>query len=138
MAEEANNNQEGGDKVAKQYDANFKKLVALMNGEKNMRKTKVPNNEIGQVVAELIKEKKDAAIKAFKDQAILLLDKKVEFDKEIKKLEDEFKNKVNGKKKEFTEEMQKLFKTVENIESIEKSYYASLGTAVNNEEQDEK
>ena len=130
MADEKQNQENGEDKVEKQYNANFKKLVALMNGEKNMRKTKVPHNEVGQVVEELIKEKKATAIKAFKEQAVVLLDKKVEFDKEIKKLEEEFKGKVNTKKKEFTEEMQKLFKTVEGIEAIEKSYYESLGGAV--------
>ena len=118
-----------GDKVQKNFDSNFKKLVALFQGERNLRKSKVPHTELGAVVEELIKDKKAKAIEDFKAAAIVIMDKKVEFDKEIKKLEAEFKQKKDAKLKEFTEEMQNLFKKVEGIEQIEKSYYESLKIA---------
>lgn len=117
---------EGQDKVEKQFNAAYSKLVALLGGERNMRKSKVPKDNIGKIVDELVAEKRDAAVKAFKEQAVQLLDKKVEFEKEVKKIEEECKNKVNAKRKEFTEEMQKLFKLVDGIEQIEKSYYETL------------
>lgn len=118
-----------GDKVQKNFDSNFKKLVALFQGEKNLRKSKVPHTDLGAVVEELIKDKKAKAIENFKASAVTIMDKKVEFDKEIKKLEAEFKQKKDTKLKEFTEEMLSLFKQVEGIEQIEKSYYESLKIA---------
>lgn len=128
MAEqEGQTQQEGQDKIEKSFNANIRKLIGLMKGEKNIKKGKVSKDEVAGVVDELIKERKEAALKKFKEDAIALLDQKVEFDKEVRKLEDELKNKVNAKKKEFTEKMQNLFKQVDSIEAIEKSYYSSLG-----------
>jgi hypothetical protein len=128
MAEEQVQSQNGGeDKIEKNYSASLKKLVALLNGQ-GMKKTRLKKNEIADVVAELIKEKKEKALTEFKVEAIALLDKKVEFDKEVRRLEEEFKNKVNVKKKEFTESMQNLFKKVDNIDEIEKSYEESLSS----------
>lgn len=114
------------DKVSKQFEANFKKLVALLGGEKALKKISVPNDELGGVVEDLLKERREDFIKEFKSKAKSLLDKKIEFDKEVKKAEEEFKNKVAQKKKEFSEKMKELFGMVENMQEIEKSYYQSL------------
>ena len=111
------------DKVSKQFDANFKKLVALLGGDKALKKTSVPNDELGNIVEDLLKERREEFVKEFKSKAKELLDKKIEFDKEVKKAEEEFKNKVTNKKKEFSEKMKGLFKMVENIQEVEKSYY---------------
>lgn len=118
--------QEQNDKVSKQFDANFKKLVALLGGEKALKKVSVPNDELGTVVEDLLKERREDFIKDFKAKAKVLLDKKLEFDKEVKKAEEEFKNKVVQKKKEFSEKMKEIFGMVENMQEIEKSYYQSL------------
>lgn len=114
------------DKVSKQFDANFKKLVALLGGDKALKKTSVPNDELGNIVEDLLKERREEFVKDFKSKAKELLDKKIEFDKEVKKAEEEFKNKVIGKKKEFSEKMKGLFNMVENIQEVEKSYYSSF------------
>lgn len=114
------------DKVSKQFEANFKKLVALLGGEKALKKISVPNDELGGVVEDLLKERREDFIKEFKSKAKSLLDKKIEFDKEVKKAEEEFKNKVAQKKREFSEKMKELFGMVENMQEIEKSYYQSL------------
>lgn len=114
------------DKVSKQFDANFKKLVALLGGDKALKKTSVPNDELGNIVEDLLKERREEFVKEFKSKAKELLDKKIEFDKEVKKAEEEFKNKVIGKKKEFSEKMKGLFNMVENIQEVEKSYYSSF------------
>ena len=114
------------DKVSKQFDANFKKLVALLGGDKALKKTSVPNDELGNIVEDLLKERREEFVKEFKSKAKELLDKKIEFDKEVKKAEEEFKNKVTNKKKEFSEKMKGLFNMVENIQEVEKSYYSSF------------
>lgn len=114
------------DKVSKQFDANFKKLVALLGGDKALKKTSVPNDELGNIVEDLLKERREEFVKDFKSKAKELLDKKIEFDKEVKKAEEEFKNKVTNKKKEFSEKMKGLFNMVENIQEVEKSYYSSF------------
>lgn len=118
--------QEQNDKVSKQFDQNFKKLVALLGGEKTLKKVSVPNDELGSVVEDLLKERREDFIKDFKTKAKALLDKKLEFDKEVKKAEEEFKNKIIQKKKEFSEKMKEVFGMVENMQEIEKSYYQSL------------
>lgn len=114
------------DKVSKKFDADFKKLLALLGGEKNLKKVSVPNDDLGNIVEELLKERREEFIKDFKSKAKGLLDKKLEFDKEVKKAEDELKAKVISKKKEFSEKMKEVFGMVENINEIEKSYYASM------------
>jgi len=114
------------DKVSKEFDKNFKKLVALLGGEAAMKKVSVPNDGIGVIVEELLKERREEKIKEFKEGAKKLLDKKLEFDKETRKAEEEFKRVIISKKKEFSEEMKKVFNVVENIAEIEKSYYESM------------
>jgi len=114
------------DKVSKQFDANFKKLIALLGGEKTLKKVNVPNDELGTIVEDLLKERREDFIKDFKAKAKSLLDKKLEFDKEVKKAEEDFKKTVVNKKKEFSEKMKEIFNMVENIQEIEKSYYQSL------------
>lgn len=114
------------DKVSKKFEQDFKKLVALLGGEKNLKKTNVPNDELGGIVEELLKERREDFIKEFKAKAKALLDKKLEFDKEVRKAEDDLKKTVIAKKKEFSEKMKDVFGMVENINEIEKSYYQSM------------
>lgn len=114
------------DKVSKKFEQDFKKLVALLGGEKNLKKTNVPNDELGGIVEELLKERREDFIKEFKSKAKALLDKKLEFDKEVRKAEDDLKKTVIAKKKEFSEKMKDVFGMVENINEIEKSYYQSM------------
>lgn len=118
--------QQGNDKITKKYDAAFKKLVALMGGEKNLKKSSIPTSEVGDIVTELLKERRQKTIDKFKVDAMAILDKKIEFDKEVRKAEDQLKNTVIAKKKEFTEEMIKVFATLENIQEVEKAYAENL------------
>ncbi len=114
------------DKVTKQFDANFKKLIALLGGEKSLKKINVPNDELGTIVEDLLKERREEFVKDFKAKAKSLLDKKLDFDKEVKKAEEDFKKTVINKKKEFSDKMKEIFNMVENIQEIEKSYYNSM------------
>jgi len=113
-------------KVDKQYQAAFKKMVALMKGHGNMKQPRLNQDEVADIVTELIQERKKTAIAEFKKEAVTILDKKMEFDKEVKRLEQEFNSKIDAKKKEFTLAMQGLFKKIESIDEIERSYENSL------------
>jgi hypothetical protein len=113
-------------KVDKQYQAAFKKMVALMKGQGNMKQPRLNQDEVSDIVIELIQDRKRTAIAEFKKEAVAILDKKMEFDKEVKRLEQEFNSKIDAKKKEFTLAMQGLFKKIESIDEIERSYEDSL------------
>jgi len=126
MEETQETQEQQNDKVSKKFEADFKKLVALLGGDKGLKKVAVPNDELGTIVEELLKERREEFIKDFKTKAKSLLDKKLEFDKEVKKAEEEFKKSVLNKKKEFSEKMKEVFGMVENIQEIEKSYYESM------------
>jgi hypothetical protein len=127
--------QQKNDKITKEFDKNFKKLVALMGGSDKMKKPIVPNDNVGKIVEELLKERIEEKVKEFKDMAKSLLDKKINFDKETKKAEEEFKKTVIQKKKEFTDEMKKVFNIVEDISEIEKSYYEGIKDATKSDSQ---
>jgi phage host-nuclease inhibitor protein Gam len=126
MEEQTQGKEEQGNKVDRQYKDALKKMVAIMKGPDNMKATKIKSDEVSDIVDSLLKERRESAIADFKKEAISILDKKMEFDKEVKRLEQEFENKVNAKKTEFTNAMQALFKKVESINDIEKSYLDSL------------
>lgn len=114
--------QEQGDKVAKRYETNLKKLVALFGGEKSLKTSKIKNTEVNAIIEELTKERKENLVKEFKTKAAALLDRKVEFDKFIKQEEEKFKQAINNKKKEFSQEMEDCFKIVESIDNLTKEY----------------
>jgi len=127
MAEEKEGQEQSSqDKIGKAFDANFKKLVAVMGGKANLKKPNIPNDEVGDIITELLAEERTAIIDKFKTDAKALLKAKLEFDKECKKAEELYINTVNTKKKEFTEKMVDLFKVLENINGIEASYYTSV------------
>lgn len=123
--------QDDQNKTTKEFNKNMKKLVALFGGKQAFARVSVPNEGIGDIVEELLKERREQAIDAFKIKAKEILDKKVEFDREVKKAEEELKNKVIAKQKEFSEAMKNLFQMVENINSIETSYYNSISDVAN-------
>ena len=127
--------QSNNDKIGKNYEAGFKKLIALFQGSKEVfKKTKVANGDIKTLVDELMKEKKETAAKELKEEFKKLLDAKIVFDQECKKAEEAYIKAVNDKKKEFTEKMSALFNRIENVAEIEKSYYTSLGGTAATEE----
>ncbi len=115
-----------GDKVAKKFDQNIKKLVALFNGEKAFKKTKVGNSEVSGIIAELTKERKESFIKDFKERAGKLLTSKVEFDKFVTTKQKELDQAISNKKKEFNKEMDDCFQIVENIDNLQKDYMKSF------------
>lgn len=132
MAEELEQKEQtsgDSDKTSKQYEQNIKRLVALIGGKENFPKSTIPSNEVSDIVIALLADRKKARIEEFKKKANEILDKKVEFDKIVRKEEQEFKNKVNAKKKEFNDELVKLFAFVDDIKTLEESYYKTISGA---------
>jgi hypothetical protein len=122
------NQQNDGGKIAKQYDTNIKKLVAIVSGKENLYpQKKVTEDAMGEIVTELLKEQKEALAKTVKEDLKSILDKKVQLDKDLKAKEDELAKLKQTKQKEFNEACAKIFAKVENIEALEKNYYATLG-----------
>ncbi len=121
------NQQQNGDKVAKTYEANLKKLVAIVGGKERIYKQKkVGKDELATLVADMLKEQKETLAVEIKTELKALLDKKVALDKDIKAEEEKLAKLKQQKQKEFNEACVKVFAKVENIENLEKDYYTSL------------
>ncbi len=128
--------QEGG-KVAKRFEENTKKLLAVFNGEgnvKNLSNRKLKKDTLTIAIEELTKEMSEEKIKAFKEKAKTILVKKVEFDKfrvEQQKLMDQA---VLNKMKEFNKDMEDCFNLIADIDAIKNDYKQSLGGIQQTEE----
>lgn len=109
-----------------QFEKNLNKLTALLGGKTLFKKSKLPKDAVSNLVAELVTERKEEIAVEFKSKAKELLQKKVEFDREVKKMQEEMNKQIEAKKKEFVEKLNSLFNLVENIEEVEKSYYDSI------------
>jgi len=119
--------QKGQSKVERRFIANFSKVIALFNGDETLfKESKVPNTEVAGIVNELLKEQKEEAVTNFKREIKTLLSKKLLFDKEIKKAEEELKKTKEAKMAEFSQTMENLFKKVEDINEIETSFTKTL------------
>lgn len=124
--QEQQSQQEAAGKEAKKFEANWKKLVALMNGESIFEKDKLEKSEVAIALEELTKEEKKALIEEFKSKARGLVKTKAEFDKFVKEQKKKMDQAILEKKKEFNKEMQSIFSIVDRIETIERDYYESL------------
>ena len=119
--------QSTNDKIGKAYDAGFKKLIALIQGKKQLfKKSKVANNDVATLVDELMEERKLAIAKEVKDDIRKLLEAKMEFNKLCKKAEEDYIKTTNDQKKAFTDKMSAIFAKIENINDVEKSFYTSM------------
>lgn len=131
MEENKNNNEQQGNdsgKIAATYDKNIKKLVAILQGDQPLKSAvKVPSDEVGKLVKELLKEKQETAAKAIKTSISELIEKKVQMDKDFKKAEADLKKLKEQKQKEFNEAAGKVFTQIDGLDQMEKDYYATLG-----------
>jgi len=130
MSEEIKDQQEQGNKVKKQFDKNFTTLVALMRGEANMRKPKVPNGDVQDIVEQLIAERREEVIMEFKTKAKAAIEEKIKFDQEVKKAREECEKVITEKMKQFNDKMSSLFNLVDKIHEVEQQYYSSIKGAV--------
>ncbi len=133
-----NQNQEKGNdnKVAKVYEKNMLKVVAILGGKDVKLPTKVEKNSISNIVAELFKEEMEATNKKVKEDLKDLLKKHVEAGKAINAKKQELAQLEIQKKKEFNDASNKLFNQVEGVDSLLQDYQASLGEAASSIEEE--
>jgi hypothetical protein len=132
---EVNNNvpsteeqQNEGSKIAKQYASNITRLVAIMGGKQNLYgPKKIPQNDVGVLVEDMLKEQRDDLAKEIKTGLKSILEKKIALDKEINAKKEELKKLEESKQKEFNEAVSKLFNKVDGIDKLERDFYATLG-----------
>jgi len=132
MADQENQQQgEDSNKVAKKYEDNIKKLTALLGGTAALKKTKVPNDTVGELVTELLQEDQEAAGKVLKEKIKGLVTKYISFNKEAAKLRKELEGKISAGQKDFNAAVQEVFNEIENIGAIEQNYYNTLRAVAN-------
>lgn len=125
----ANQKQESG-KIKKAFEANLRKLTALLSGESYFKPAKVgPGGSLTEAVALLAKEEKEALLKKFVEEARKLIGEKRTFDKFVAQQKKELDKKVEAEQKKFNESSKALFALIADIGSIEKEYYATLSNA---------
>lgn len=133
IMEENNKQQEqqnNGDKVQKAFDANIKKLIAVLGGKENLFPTKkIPSDSVGNLVDEMLKEQKVELAKNVKINLKEILDKKVILDKALKEEESKLAKLKEAKMKEFNDACLKVLNSIADIDKLEQNYYSSLSSS---------
>jgi len=124
MSDQQENTKEG-----KKYTENINKLVALLNGDMLLTRSRMPNSEVFTAMQELVAEEKATRIAAIKEDVRLLIKKKMEFDTFQKQERAKFEKAVEDKQKEFNNEVNKIFSKIEDIKEMEENYLATLTSA---------
>jgi len=130
MEQNPENSGDNNQKVAKAYDKNLKKLIAIVGGEKNLKPvSKVKKSIMADLVNELFKEETEAIEKSTKDALKTLLKNRVEMQRSIDAKKKELAQLEVTKMKEFNESAVKLFNQIDGIDGLEQEYYSALTDA---------
>lgn len=127
--ETTENNQENNSKVEKKFESIMKTMVAVLGGKEKFSSTKLPADELSEVVTTLFEEDKKVRVEAIKEKLKNILKSYTELTKEVKAKEKELQQLTIKKKKEFNEAAEALFKEVESLDQTEKDYYTALDAA---------
>jgi hypothetical protein len=131
-AENQNPQEGGGDKVAKNFEKNIKKLVAIVGGEQNLRPvSKIKKDTMSEIVAELFKEEHIEVEAKTKESLKSLLKANVTMNREIAAKQKELDQLKVTKMKEFSEAATKLFSQISGLDELENEYYSALTEAAN-------
>lgn len=128
---EVDNKQEESGKVEKRFTQNMAKLAAVFSNNQRKvlgRKTKVPNADISNIVDELLKERRVETVIKFKARCGELLDKKIQFDRDIAEEEVKFKKIKEQKMEEFSKAIEETFGLIESIDKLAGDYAKVLDT----------
>jgi len=129
---EQENGKEDKNKVEKRFQSSMRKLVAVVGGQSKLRLPKtIPNDKISEVVRELFQEEEEALLKTVKTELCETLKNYAEMERAFRQKEEEISKFNDYKETEFTEKAESLFKKVQGIGELEKSYYQGLSEALN-------
>lgn len=137
MSENANNqnqNQQGqgkeGEKIQKEFDANLKKVEALLGGPRNVEfPTRVSNSVAAEIVNDLFAEEQKELESKIRNDLRTLIRTKVSADKEIKEAEGKLASLKLQKKKEYNQAANAIFKQIDNVGVILSDYTSALEAA---------
>lgn len=127
---------EGG-KVEKRFQSNLKKLNAVLAGNTEVFKPKLPNSDVSEAVLALIEDRRKKAKEDFKASMSALIDKKIVFDKEIDRLRKELENTILKKKEDFCKEMESVFGILESVDKVAADYAKVLSSQSTTETSEE-
>lgn len=113
-------------KITEKFNKNFKRMVALLNGQEMFKTIKLGNEEVRQAVAELVTEQKTKLVVEFKAKVVGFVEKRKEYLKFRKVKEAEIKKAFEEKEKEMNAEMDKTYELIDKIEALEAEYYQML------------
>jgi hypothetical protein len=131
MSNELEQQKNESGKVLKAYQRNVKQITALLGGDKPLfGNDKIPQDEVGGLVAEMMKDRKKKTGEEVKAELGALLDAHVAMKREIRKKEQELKQLEEKKMKEFNDQAKKVLGKVDGLNQIEKEYYQALGGAI--------
>lgn len=120
------NEKENASKDKKKFQEGFNKLMAMLNGDISLFKNKIKGKGISMLIAKLTEERQKKVEADFINAASALIDKKVQFDKDIRQKKDEFEKAIAAKEKEFLQEMNKVFGMIDDFGEVQKAYAATL------------
>lgn len=136
MAEDQKDQKQDSGKARKKYEQDLANLTQVLGGNFLFKPTKLVPTEIMAAVKELAKEEKDKLVKSFKERAVTAIQKQRDHLKNVAVLKKEFLKKEEDSMKEFSKTVEGLFKDLEGIKNIEKSYFDTLmGYTVSEEEE---
>lgn len=121
--------QEGG-KVEKEFTNSVKKLVAILGSSDPLKPTsKIPFDDLGEIVADLLKEEKEKNRKEVSEQLKALLKGHADLKNEVAKKKKELEQIEQNKMAEFNKTAKQLFNRIDEIDKKEKEYYTALTEA---------
>jgi len=112
--------------VEEEFDNNFKKVLGLFRVDELLKTQKASSEDIQNLTNELLSDKKEEFKAQFKQDIKSLVENKIKFDTEVKEAEKAFKNAVITKKKEYNDEMKKLFSKIHDFDNLIKNYQENL------------
>lgn len=117
-------------KVSKAFEANLKKLTAIVGGTSGLKPVRQIKKDAMQImVEELFKEEQDGLISTVKNDLKALLKNYVSLNALVSAEKKKLEALHLSKQKEFNEAAVKLFNQIENIDSINADYLAALNVA---------
>lgn len=114
-------------KIENKYKNNLASVFALLKDNKFQPSKGVPASEMGEVIDEFFKEEIESKKQTVKENLKVLLTKKVQFDKTIEEETRKFQGIILAKKKEFSDELEKVLTMVQGIDQIRIDFLKSLG-----------
>ena len=122
--------QQDSAKETKEFHANCKKLIAILNGGSLLKPHRgLPRADLQRAMEELVKEEKEAKVQEIKTAAKELVKRHLEFDRFEREKRKEFEKALQEKQKEFNKESKSLFSKIDDLANIERSYYETLQRA---------